>query len=78
MGAIKTDMKRQNIINDILNALTSEWQTYRQLSVSTGHKVGVLAAAFNQNIYELEDKLLWDHEVFGDKEWQMRMVFKKV
>ena len=71
-------MKRQNIVNDLLNALTSEWQTYRQLSASTGHKVGVLASVFNQNIHQLEGKLLWDHQVFGEQLWKMRMIFKKI
>ena len=69
-------MKNQRIVNDLLNALTDEWQTYRQLSASTGHKVGVLASVFNKNIHELKGKLLWDSQVYGEKEWQMRMIFK--
>ena len=70
-------MKRQNIINDILKVLTNEWQTYIHLSICTGHKVGVLATAFNQNIHELDDKMIWDAEVYGGKPWQIRMRFKK-
>ena len=70
-------MKQQNIDNDLLSALTSEWQTYRQLSASTGHKVGTLASVFNQNIHELEGRLIWDTERYGDKSWEMRMIFKK-
>ena len=71
-------MKQANIVNDLINALTSEWQTYRQLSIATGHKVGTLASVFSKNIHELEGKLIWDIEVCGNKHWEMRMIFKKI
>lgn len=70
--------ERINISNQILSVLTTDWQTYAQIKGKLKDKVstGLISSVIWNNINNIQDKIEWENEIFGEKEHQMRMKFK--
>lgn len=72
-------MDKQEKIDLVLSAIGEDWTTYAQIQnkISGKISVGGISLIIWDNINDLKDKIEWDAQVYGEKHWQNRMVFRK-
>jgi hypothetical protein len=62
----------------ILSAIGNDWMTYKQIHQKLKGKISVagISKTIWDNIDKIKNKIDWDAEIYGAKEWQIRMRFK--